>query len=307
MEKQHEEEIWRPIPYENFNHYLISNLGNCKNSKTNYTLTPTLVSKYHMYSLAHKGKTKKFMVSRLVADVFLEKNDKNDDIVYHKDGNKLNNIASNLEWSTNSKRIQSTGIKNKTNKRVIRIAKDGNHTLYDSITNAAKANNVARESVRDALRGKSKTSAGYTWKYEDESHNPIIVDLSNYKKINGYDNYYISENGNIYNINNKQFLKFNYMDGYPKIMLFKNAKFKNEYVHRLVAIHYVPNPENKPIVNHINGNIKYPHYYNLEWVSKKENMVHSNYLKNKALVLTELLKNTPGFGERPKVQEKPRV
>lgn len=55
-------------------------------------------------------------------------------------------------------------------------------------------------------------------------------------------------------------------------------KGKNYYIHRLVATKYIPNPDNKPQVNHIDGNKENNNVSNLEWVSAKENKTHAvNY------------------------------
>lgn len=65
-------------------------------------------------------------------------------------------------------------------------------------------------------------------------------------------------------------------NGYYRIGLQKN-KLNQEYfkVSRLVAIHFINNPENKPQVNHIDGNKLNNYYENLEWVTAKENTVHA--------------------------------
>ena len=56
----------------------------------------------------------------------------------------------------------------------------------------------------------------------------------------------------------------------------KNVKL-NTSIHRLVAITFIPNPENKPIVNHINGNKSDNRVENLEWVTQtSENMIHAH-------------------------------
>jgi hypothetical protein len=63
-------------------------------------------------------------------------------------------------------------------------------------------------------------------------------------------------------------------NGYYVIELRTN-KIKKFLVHRLVAKHFIPNPDNKPEVNHINLDTKCNETWNLEWVTKKENGEHA--------------------------------
>jgi len=70
--------------------------------------------------------------------------------------------------------------------------------------------------------------------------------------------------------------------GYARVSLFKNGVGKKHSVHRLVAIAFIDNIENKPDVNHKDGNKLNNNVNNLEWVTKSENIKHSiNILKNK--------------------------
>lgn len=63
--------------------------------------------------------------------------------------------------------------------------------------------------------------------------------------------------------------------GYERVCLFKVNREKRYKVHRLVAITFIPNPENKPQVNHKDGNKRNNNVDNLEWVTNEENMHHS--------------------------------
>lgn len=63
--------------------------------------------------------------------------------------------------------------------------------------------------------------------------------------------------------------------GYANITLIKNGNKFKTVIHRLVAKAFIPNPENKPEVNHINGNKRDNRLDNLEWCTSSENRKHA--------------------------------
>lgn len=63
--------------------------------------------------------------------------------------------------------------------------------------------------------------------------------------------------------------------GYYSVRLYKNKESHFYSVSRLVARTFIPNPKNKPEVNHINGNVKDNSITNLEWVTHRENIDHA--------------------------------
>lgn len=76
------------------------------------------------------------------------------------------------------------------------------------------------------------------------------------------------------------------LDGYCRVILYKDGKPNGKLVHRLVADAFVLNPENKQEVNHIDGNKQNNAASNLEWCTRKENNNHSvsiGLLKNKGI------------------------
>jgi len=63
--------------------------------------------------------------------------------------------------------------------------------------------------------------------------------------------------------------------GYYTVRLNKEGVTKTYLLHRLLALNFIPNPENKPFVNHINGNKLDYRLCNLEWSTESENMKHA--------------------------------
>ena len=97
----------------------------------------------------------------------------------------------------------------------------------------------------------------------------------NFVKVDGCDKYNIYPDGDILSFHNNKttLLKpWKTKGGYMRIELSKNGKPKQLFVHRLLANAFIPNPENKKCVDHINGIRDDNRLENLRWVTHKENM-----------------------------------
>jgi len=113
-----------------------------------------------------------------------------------------------------------------------------------------------------------------------------------WKDIIDYEGLYqISNKGNVRRIANNGYKLLKPYDGwlYQSVDLSKDGEHHRQNIHRLVALHFIPNPKMCPEVNHKDGNKHNNSVENLEWVTQKENQDHA----------TNVLNRTP-FGKKPR-------
>lgn len=100
-----------------------------------------------------------------------------------------------------------------------------------------------------------------------------------FKYISGYEGLYqISNLGNVRSfkaVSKGGNLKPVYRKGYATVILRKNGVSKVHSIHRLIAEAFIPNPDNLPYINHIDGNKSNNDISNLEWCTQLENMRHA--------------------------------
>ena len=91
-------------------------------------------------------------------------------------------------------------------------------------------------------------------------------------EIVGYENYLIYPDGKVQNKKTKRCLSAcDDGNGYLQVNLYKDGNKKSRKIHRLVGLHYIPNPENKICLDHKNGNRKDNRVENLQWATHSEN------------------------------------
>lgn len=93
--------------------------------------------------------------------------------------------------------------------------------------------------------------------------------------INGFEDHAVNKNGDVKNLRTNKTLVQSERGGYLRVSLRKNDKKYHRSIHRLVGKAFIPNPENKPQINHIDCDKQNNHYKNLEWCTNSENQLHA--------------------------------
>ncbi len=264
------EEQWKDIP--GFTGYEASTLGRVRNKGNGYVKKPNICNGGYA-RIVILGKSN--YIHRLIALTFIP-NPENKRTVNHINKIRDDNRLINLEWATHKE--QNKGRIGKRGGRTTPIVQydlqDNFIQEFESIYFASKYLNVNKNfestsnKISKVIKNKTYEAYGFLWKEKVE----FFFGDEIWELIPSTDNrYYISNYGRIKNLRN-QILKLPLNNsGYISIVLNK----KTYLGHRLVATIFIPNPENKPFVNHLDGNKVNNHVDNLEWCTSSENNFHT--------------------------------
>lgn len=241
--------------------YSVSEQGEIRNDRTQRIMT---INKGRV-QLYINGKNARRSVGKIVADAFIPKVSNDQELIIHLDGDENNNNINNLKWITQKENSQNTWNKRREN---------------GTTGVGIKRNTYKRENIVDL------ESVDYELK-----DNEKIVILDNIKYP-----YAISTEGKLRNIITNKYLKGTILNTYLVFNLRLNGNQKNIAAHKLVAIMFIPNPENKEYVDHINGIRTDNRIENLRWATVKGNNLNHHKdiqysikgLKNYSLSLKNL-------------------
>ena len=276
---------WRDI--EGSPKYEVSNEGKIRNKKTQYILKPHLGTRgYFQITLARKTQ----ILHRIVARAFV-KNPENLSQVNHRDHDRTNNRAHNLEWCTvqenniHKRDFKPRGFTQRSTRPIwvchpVMGPRDPKRRimLFPSVKRAAKfvsRSDAAPTAICMSMRGRKRDDGsinfnafGFSWKYEDSVH----IEGEVWKEIdpsyvNGTTGYSISSEGRVKSSRGRVSVPFGTKQEYPWVSI----KSRNYMVHRLVALMFVENPDNKPVVHHLDSDKLNCRASNLKWVTYSEN------------------------------------
>ena len=171
-------EIWKDIKgYEGL--YQISNLGRVKSFPRNGTIKQERILKqtidnngYLIVGLHKNNKAKKVCVHWLVADAFIPKG-KEDEVINHIDGNKLNNNLNNLERCSQKHNVRESirlGLQKPYNeKKVLQFDLNNNFIKeWKSACEIQRKLNISQANISACCRGVRKTTGKYIWRCKEE-------------------------------------------------------------------------------------------------------------------------------------------
>lgn len=146
--------------------YLVSNTGRVYRADGKEMAQYNHTRGYKKVDLIFPDGEKKCFVHRLVAEAFVP-NEEGLPVVNHKDENKQNNMADNLEWCTHTYNSNYGTARERMGRPVVQLTLTGEQVgVYVSITEAAKAVCRGTSSIVMCCKGKRKKCGGFAWRYK---------------------------------------------------------------------------------------------------------------------------------------------
>ena len=156
--------------------------------------------------------------------------------------------------------------------KAVRIIETGE--IFSSRKECAQAIDVSRSAISECINGNQKTCRGYHIELIDVPYGDEL-DHSIWERYPKTDGIYVSRNGDAISYKSGKAVSLSQRmsnSGYPYVSIgHENPVF----VHRLVAETFIPNPENKPTINHKDRNKTNNNVDNLEWMTYEENIAYS--------------------------------
>lgn len=232
---------------------------------------------YFQTVLTKDKKKKKFSIHRLVFITFINENIQKEKVIDHINRIKTDNRVENLREATRSENAKNVDpIVKKSFDPISQYTKDGKLIRHwkgidEILENHPEYN---RSHLTQSCNGNKHSAYGYVWEYKD-----YVYDLKGYRPVKTdddrkYSYYMINKNGNVINKHGRPIKQI--LNEYYDVPLKSDCGYRRHFtVHRLVAITFIPNPDNKPLVNHKDENKFNNHKDNLEWTTPSGNSAHS--------------------------------
>ena len=266
------DEEWKNFPVidgRSFSKYEVSSLGRIRNKKSGYIFSDLPSSAGYVVSIFYddEGKTKMISVHVIVARAFLGEPKSYYLTVDHINRDRSDNRLVNLRWATKKQQAANSD-KSKCSPKgqpVIQYTVDMEEIkTWPNITTAAKELGICRSSISGVCRGDRNRVGGFKFVYQRQDldgeiwkeYVPFGVQVSNMGRIKP-PHYHIVRGSKTSN----GYLRY----GKPE-----------KLVHVMVAEVFLPNPKNKPEVNHKDKICTNNKVENLEWATRSEQMIHSH-------------------------------
>lgn len=173
--------MWKKIIHNEIEtNYSVSDTGEIRNDTTGRLLKQQTDGGYCSCTLAINKKPKRFRVHRLVALAFIE-NPENKDYVNHKDGDRQNNIVSNLEWVTpseNTRHAFDSGLVTSNRKKaVVQYNMNGEKMMtFNSLAEAERQTGVLSSKITLACQRKRRSAGDYQWRYAKDKQDVTKIE-----------------------------------------------------------------------------------------------------------------------------------